>query len=131
MGRCQEQMPHPATAPLKSQRDTYLGYSIGCAGVWGAILAAAQRRLDPHSQKTLRMCCGVWWSGWTSATIARVGYPPPKPLTPEGKERLARISLVLVVLGLIGVIRMLIAGKLPQSVAADDSDTPSADATAG
>jgi hypothetical protein len=114
-------MPNPATARLKPQRDTYLGYSIGCAAVWGVILAAAQRRLDPQSRRTLRMCCGAWWSGWTSATIARVGYPPPKPLTPKGKERLARVSLVLAVLGLIGAIRMLIAGKLPKPPAADDS----------
>jgi len=114
-------MRHPATAQLKSQRDTYVGYSIGCAAVWGVILAAARRRLDPRSRQTLRMCCGAWWSGWTSATIARLGYPPPKPLTPEGKGRLARVSLVLVVLGLTGAIRMLIVGKLSPAPAADDA----------
>ena len=94
---------------------------MGCAAVWGVILAAARRRLDPQSWQTLRLCCGAWWSRWTSATITRVGFPPPKPLTPERKERLARVSLVLVALGLIGVIRMLIAGKLPQAPAADDA----------
>lgn len=103
-------MPDPA--PARSQRDTYLGYSIGCAVVWGAILAAAQRRLDPQSQRTLRMCAGAWWSGWMSATIARLGYPPPRPLTPAGKKRLERMSLLLLALGLFGVIRMLVAGKL-------------------
>ncbi len=123
-------MPHPATA-LKSQRDTYLGYSIGCAVVWGAILTAAQRRLDPQSRKTLRMCCGAWWSGWTSATIARAGYPPPKPLTPEGRQRLARASLILVVLGLIGATRALIVGELPQTLAADDAGIPAAGASGG
>jgi hypothetical protein len=63
----------------------------------------------------------VWWSGWTSATIARVGYPPPKPLTPQGRKRLEQVSLVLVVLGLIGAIRMLIAGKFPDDGATEDS----------
>ena len=123
-------MPDPAIARLKPQRDTYLGYSIGCAAVWGVILAAAQGRLDPQSRKTLQMCCGAWWSGWTSATIARVGYPPPKPLTPKARDRLTRVSLALVVLGLIGVIRTLIVGRLPQPVAADDAGTPPAGAGA-
>jgi hypothetical protein len=108
-------MQAPATARLKSQRETYLGYGIGCAAVWGVILGAAQRRLDPQSRRTLRMCCGAWWSGWTSATIARVAYPPPKPLTPRGKQRLARVSLALVAVGLIGAIRMLIARRLPDA----------------
>lgn len=89
--------------------------------MWGAILAAAQRRLDPQSRRTLRLYCGAWWSGWTSATIARVGYPPPKPLTPQGRKRLEQVSLVLVVLGLLGAIRMLIAGKLPDAGAAENS----------
>lgn len=109
-------MEQPGTAPVTSGRGTYLGYSIGCAAVWGAILAAANRRLDPRSQRTLRMCCGAWWSGWASATIARLGYPPAKPLTPEGRERLERVSLVLVSLGLFGAVRMLIAGNLSGEV---------------
>jgi hypothetical protein len=107
-------MPQPATARLKPQRDTYLGYSIGCAAVWGALLAAAQRRLDPQSRRTLHIWCGAWWSGWTSATIARVGYPPPRPLTPKSKRRLEQASLVLVLLGLLSAIRMLIAGEVPR-----------------
>ncbi len=38
--------------------------------------------------------------GWTSATIARIGYPPPKPLTAAGEKRLRNASTVLVALGL-------------------------------
>jgi hypothetical protein len=37
--------------------------------------------------------------GWASATIARIGYPPPRPLTPGGEKRLRIISIVLVALG--------------------------------
>jgi len=36
--------------------------------------------------------------GWTSATIARIGYPPPKQLTPAGEKRLRIISIVLIAL---------------------------------
>ncbi len=51
--------------------------------------------------------------GWTSATIARIGYPPPKPLTPEGERRLRTVSIALVALGLANAVRMLVSGKLP------------------
>jgi hypothetical protein len=93
------------------QRNTYMGYSIGCAAVWAVILVVAQRRLDSETRKQLQMGCAAWWSGWTSATIARVGYPPPKKLTPEGEKRLRNASLVLVAAGLMSVIRLLVTGK--------------------
>ena len=94
-------------------RNTYTGYSIGCAAVWAVILGVAQRRLNPEPRKQLQMACAAWWSGWTSATIARVGYPPPKKLTPQGEKRLRTVSVVLVAAGLINVIRLLVMGKRP------------------
>jgi hypothetical protein len=93
--------------------NTYTGYSIGCAIVWALILAVGQRRLDAPTRKTLQQACAAWWSGWTSATIARAGYPAPKELGARGKKRLERVSLVLVAGGLINVIRLLVTGKLP------------------
>ncbi len=99
---------------MKTRSNSYTAYSIGCAGVWGAILLAARRRLDPQAWDTLRRVCGGWWIGWTSATIARIAYPPPKPLTPAGEKRLRIVSSGLVALGLINAVRMLIAGKLPR-----------------
>jgi hypothetical protein len=99
--------------------DTYLGYAIGCASAWGVILLLANRRLDPESRKTLRLVCSGWWIGWTSATIARIGYPPPKPLTLEAKQRLGIVSLAAVALALVGVIRLLATGKLPARIAND------------
>lgn len=51
--------------------------------------------------------------GWTSATIARIGYPPPKQLTLAGETRLRVVPIVLVALGLANAIRMLARGKLP------------------
>ena len=86
--------------------NTYTGYSIGCAGVWGAILLLAQRRLDSQTRNTLALVCGGWWIGWTSATIARLGFPPPKQLTPAGEKRLRIVSIVLVALGLANTIRL-------------------------
>jgi hypothetical protein len=93
--------------------NTYTSYSIGCAIVWALILGVGQRRLDPQARKTMLQACAAWWSGWTSATIARAGYPAPKELSPRGKARLEKVSLVLVAGGLINVIRLLVTGKLP------------------
>jgi hypothetical protein len=98
---------------MRARLNTYTSYSIGCAGVWGAILLVAQRRLDAQNRNTLRLVCGGWWIGWTSATIARIGFPPPKPLTPAAENRLRIVSIVLVVLGLTNTIRFLATGKRP------------------
>jgi hypothetical protein len=99
---------------MRTRLNTYTTYSIGCAGVWGAILLVAQRRLDAQNRNTLRLVCGGWWIGWTSATIARIGFPPPKPLTPAAEKRLRIVSIVLVALGLTNTIRFLATGKRPK-----------------
>lgn len=98
---------------MRPQRDNYTRYSIGCAGVWGVILLLGRRRLDSQSWNTLRLVCGGWWMGWTSATIARIAYPAPKQLTPAGEKRLRNTSIVLVALGLAATVRVLVIGKLP------------------
>ena len=90
---------------------TYTGYSVSCAGVWVLILAAGKRRADPRDWDRLSVTCAGWWMGWTSATIARVAYPPPKPLDPAAERKIANASAVLVALGLAGVVRSLVAGK--------------------
>ena len=59
------------------------------------------------------MVCGGCWMGWTSATIARIGYPPPKQLTPAGEKRLRIISIVLIALGLTSTLRTFAAAKRP------------------
>ena len=95
---------------MRARLNTYTGYSIGCAGVWGTILLLAQR-VDTQTRNTLRLVCGGWWIGWTSATIARIGFPPPKPLTPAAEKRLRTASIVLIALGLGSTIRALATGK--------------------
>ena len=77
-------------------------------------MAVGQRRLDPRNRNTLWMACLGWWSGWTSATIARVVYPPPEKLTPRAERRLGKLSLVLIAVGLISAIRFLATGKSPR-----------------
>jgi hypothetical protein len=99
---------------MRTRLNTYTTYSIGCASVWGAILLVAQRRLDAQNRNTLRLVCGGWWIGWTSATIARIGFPPPKPLTPAAEKRLRIVSIVLVALGLTNTIRFLATGERPK-----------------
>lgn len=94
--------------------NSYTGYSIGCAAVWGVILLVGRRRLDSQTRNTLWLVCGGWWMGWASATTARIAYPPPKQLTPAGEKRLRVVSTVLIALGLTSTIRMLAAGKRPQ-----------------
>ena len=49
--------------------------------------------------------------GWTSATVARIGYPAPEPLTPAGEKRLRIVSIVLIALAVINIIHMLATGK--------------------
>jgi hypothetical protein len=114
-------MPQAGISRIRPQVNTYTGYSIGCAAVWAVILAVAQRRLDSETWKALRLGCAGWWSGWTSATIARVGYPAPKKLTPQAEKRLGIVSLALVAVGLISVIRLLITGNRSESSQADVS----------
>ena len=106
-------MPPPGIRAIADRRNTYAGYSIGCAAVWAAILAVGRRRLDAETWDSLRLGCAGWWTGWTSATIARAGYPPPRKLTPQAEKRLGIVSLGLVALGLISVIRLLVTGKRP------------------
>jgi hypothetical protein len=106
-------MPPEETPGIRARLNSYTGYSISCGIVWAVILAVGQRRLDTQARNTLRQACAAWWSGWTSATIARVAYPAPKGLSSRGRKRLQNASLVLIAIGLVNVIRVLVAGKLP------------------
>lgn len=96
---------------MRKLDNTYTGYSIGCAAVWAVILLIAERVADDETRRTMRLGCAAWWSGWTSATIARVGYPPPKKLGPRAEKALRVTSVPLVALGLGNAIRFLWAGR--------------------
>ena len=95
---------------MRARLNNYTGYCIGCAAVWAAILLAAQRLADAKTRETMQMGCAAWWSGWTSATIARVGYPPPKKLGPRAEKALQVTSVPLIALGIGSALRALWAG---------------------
>ena len=62
---------------MQVRRNTYTGYSIGCAVAWLVGLAIATRVADESKRRAIRLTCAGWWLGWLSATIARQVYPPP------------------------------------------------------
>ncbi len=104
-------MTPPTLTAVRSRLDTYTGYSIGCAAVWAALLAAGRSVLDARHWDTLRLGAAGWWGGWLSATIARAAYPPQRTLTEAGHKRLEKVSLVLVLLGFVNFFRLLITGR--------------------
>jgi hypothetical protein len=104
-------MPQSEKSPNGAWPNTYTGYSTGCAAVWAVILFVAQRRADVEARKPIQLFCAAWWSGWTSATIARVGYPPPQKLGPKADTTLKITSVVLIAAGLGSVIRFLWAAS--------------------
>ncbi len=63
---------------MKARLNTYTAYSIGCAAVWAVTLTVTQATAKPQTRDRIRLSCAGWWAGWTSASIARVVYPPPK-----------------------------------------------------
>ncbi len=58
---------------------TYTAYSIGCAVVWAVIWIVVGTQADEDRRKAFRVAFLGWLGGWTSATIARAVYPPPRP----------------------------------------------------
>jgi hypothetical protein len=96
---------------MRARRNTYTSYSVGCAIVWAVILIVTQHGTESEARKTMKLFCAAWWSGWASATIARVAYPPPKKLGPRAGKMLQMASVVLIALGVGSVIRVLWAAR--------------------
>jgi hypothetical protein len=67
---------------MRDRLNSYTAYSIGCAVVWSVILAVLAASGDKERLRKVTIGCAGWWMGWTSATIARYGYPPPKSRPP-------------------------------------------------
>ena len=72
---------------VRDRLDSYTAYSVGCAIVWAVILVALAAAGKKDKLRTILPGCGGWWMGWTSATIARYGYPPPKSRPPWKRNR--------------------------------------------
>ena len=60
--------------PLRS----YTAYSIGCGIVWAVILAVMTAVASNNTRHTFVLVFLGWAIAWTSATVARNVYPPPK-----------------------------------------------------
>jgi len=61
---------------------TYTAYSIGSFIAWGVVWAIVAATLPNKTLNYILVLFMGWVIGWTSATIARVLYPPPKPRHP-------------------------------------------------
>jgi drug/metabolite transporter (DMT)-like permease len=96
---------------MNARANNYTAYSVGCAAVWAVILLVGRRVADAETRKTMQLSCAAWWSGWTSATIARVAYPPPRELGPKGQTALQVTSVPMIALGVGSAIRFLWAGR--------------------
>jgi hypothetical protein len=60
---------------VRTSRQSYTAYSIGCAVVWGAILGVLTARGEREKLRRILPVFGGWWMGWMSATIARYVCP--------------------------------------------------------
>lgn len=67
---------------VRDRPGTYTAYSIGCAAVWAMILSVLGALGKREQLQRILPVFGGWWVGWTSATIARYCYPPPKSRPP-------------------------------------------------
>jgi hypothetical protein len=67
---------HPFARP--GGLNSYTAYGIGCGIAWAAVLAIAARVAGKHTFDRILLVFFGWVIGWTSATIARLVYPPPK-----------------------------------------------------
>jgi hypothetical protein len=63
---------------MRRRLHTYTAYSIGCAIVWAVLLALVAATAKADRRDTILLVFAGWVLGWTSATIARYVYPPPK-----------------------------------------------------
>ena len=63
---------------MRDRLRTYTAYSIGCAIVWIMLIAIGVATGKTSTQHTVLFVILGWALGWTSATIARYVYPPPK-----------------------------------------------------
>jgi hypothetical protein len=63
---------------MKISAKSYATYSVACGIVWAIILAVVTATGSGTTRHTFILVFAGWAIGWTSATIARSVYPPPK-----------------------------------------------------
>jgi hypothetical protein len=67
---------HPFLRP--GRMNTYTAYSIGFFATWAVFLAVVAPMASGRTREYIFSIFGGCVIGWTSATVARVVYPPPK-----------------------------------------------------
>jgi biotin transporter BioY len=63
---------------MNHRLNSYTAYSVACAIIWAVILIAVAAGATAAKLHTFWLLFAGWVIGWTSATIARYVYPPPK-----------------------------------------------------
>jgi hypothetical protein len=64
--------------------NTYTAYSVGCIIAWAVVWAIFLLTKSRESLGYILIFFIGWLVGWTSATIGRFVYPPPKRWRPAG-----------------------------------------------
>lgn len=57
---------------------SYTAYTVGCVIAWAIVLLVVQLVASDSKKKVFLYVFAGWVIGWTSATIARRVYPPPR-----------------------------------------------------
>jgi hypothetical protein len=58
--------------------NTYKAYTIGCVIAWALVWVVVTTRASDATRENVLLVFLGWVLGWTSATIARAVYPPPR-----------------------------------------------------
>jgi hypothetical protein len=78
-------MGAPKGNPLfRAPMRTYTAYSIGCAIAWAALWVILALTSKKGTLNGVLLVFIGWMIGWTSATLARSLYPPPKKMLLAG-----------------------------------------------
>ncbi len=57
---------------------TYKAYTLGCVIAWAIVWVLVGTLASQHKREIVLYVFLGWLIGWTSATIARAVYPPPR-----------------------------------------------------
>jgi hypothetical protein len=71
---------------MNRRTGTYPAYSVGVGITWAVLLVLARLFAPAGRRRTIFLVFGGFAIGWTSATIARYVYPPPRKYQHDASE---------------------------------------------